>query len=111
MLKVMRKSFQHLKWVLWFVVFVFVAFIFVSWGRGGMGNDKATGDVATIHGEPITAVDFNRQYRQTEERYRQMYKGNWTPALAKAMDLPNQVLNGMIERRMLLEMARGTISG
>ena len=106
MLKVMRQSFQHLKWVLWFVVFVFIAFIFVSWGRGGMGNDKATGDVATIHGEPITAVDFNRQYRQTEDRYRQMYKGNWTPALARAMDLPNQVLNGMIERKMLLEMAR-----
>lgn len=106
MLKVMRQSFRHLKWVLWFVVFVFIAFIFVSWGRGGMGNDKATGDVATIRGEPITSVDFNRQYRQTEDRYRQMYKGNWTPALAKAMDLPNQVLNGMIERRMLLEMAQ-----
>jgi peptidyl-prolyl cis-trans isomerase D len=105
MLKVMRQSFQHLKWVLWFVVFVFVAFVFVSWGRGGLGNDKTTGEIASIHGEVITGVDFNRQYRQTEDRYRQMYKGNWTPALAKAMDLPNQVLNGMIERRMLLELA------
>ena len=106
MLKVMRRSFQHLKWVLWFVVFIFIAFIFVTWGRGGMGNDRTTGEVASIHGEPITAVDFDRQYKQTEERYRQMYKGNWSPALAKAMDLPNQVLNGMIERRMLLESAQ-----
>jgi len=106
MLKVMRQSFQQLKWILWFVVFVFIAFIFVSWGRGGLGNDRTTGEVASLHGEPITTVDFDRQYRQTEERYRQMYKGNWSPALARAMDLPNQVLNGMIERRMLLETAQ-----
>ncbi|HKB72129.1 MAG TPA: peptidyl-prolyl cis-trans isomerase [Thermoanaerobaculia bacterium] len=109
MLKVMRRSFQHLKWVLWFVVIVFVAFIFVDWGMGRVRGDKATsGEVATLHGEPITAADFDRQYKQTEDRYRQMYKGNWSPALAKAMDLPNQVLNGMIERRMLLEAAQRT---
>ncbi len=107
MLKVMRRSFQQLKWVLWFVVIVFVAFIFVDWGMGRVRGDKTpSGEIATIHGEPITAVDFDRQYKQTEERYRQMYKGNWSPALARAMDLPNQVLNGMIERRMLIEAAR-----
>jgi peptidyl-prolyl cis-trans isomerase D len=107
MLKVMRRSFQHLKWILWFVVIVFVAFVFVDWGMGRVRGDRtSTGEIATIHGEPITAVDFDRQYKQTEDRYRQMYKGNWSPALAKAMDLPNQVLNGMIERRMLLESAQ-----
>ncbi|HWC65129.1 MAG TPA: peptidyl-prolyl cis-trans isomerase, partial [Thermoanaerobaculia bacterium] len=107
MLKVMRRSFQQLKWVLWFVVLVFVAFIFVDWGMGRVRGDKtSTGEIASIHGEAITAADFDRQYKQTEDRYRQMYKGNWSPALAKAMDLPNQVLNGMIERRMLLEASR-----
>ena len=107
MLKVMRRSFQQLKWILWFVVIVFVAFVFVDWGMGRVRGDKtSTGEIASVHGEPITAVDFDRQYRQTEDRYRQMYKGNWSPALAKAMDLPNQVLNGMIERRMLLEAAQ-----
>jgi peptidyl-prolyl cis-trans isomerase D len=107
MLKVMRRSFQHLKWVLWFVVIVFVAFIFVDWGMGRVRGDRSTsGEIASVHGEPITAVDFDRQYKQTEDRYRQMYKGNWSPALARAMDLPNQVLNGMIERRMLLDAAQ-----
>lgn len=107
MLKVMRRSFQQLKWVLWFVVLIFVAFVFVDWGMGRVRGDKATsGEIASIQGQPITAVDFDRQYRQTEERYRQMYKGNWSPSLARAMDLPNQVLNGMIDRRMLLEAAR-----
>ncbi|HET7453287.1 MAG TPA: peptidyl-prolyl cis-trans isomerase [Thermoanaerobaculia bacterium] len=107
MLKVMRRSFQQLKWILWFVVIVFVAFVFVDWGMGRVRGDKtATGEIASVHGEPITAVDFDRQYKQTEDRYRQMYKGSWSPALAKAMDLPNQVLNGMIERRMLIDAAQ-----
>jgi peptidyl-prolyl cis-trans isomerase D len=107
MLKVMRRSFQHLKWVLWFVVIVFVAFIFVDWGMGRVRGDRTpSGEIASLHGDPITAVDFDRQYKQTEDRYRQMYKGNWSPALARAMDLPNQVLSGMIERRMLLESAQ-----
>jgi peptidyl-prolyl cis-trans isomerase D len=107
MLKMMRQSFRHLKWILWFVVIVFVAFIFVDWGMGRVRGDRsASGEVATVGGERITAVDFSRQYQQTQERYRQMYKDNWTPALAKALDLPNQVLNGMIERRMLIDAAR-----
>ena len=107
MLKVMRQSFQQLKWILWFVVFVFVAFIFVDWGMGRVRGDRTTsGEIATVNGERITSVDFNRQYQQTQDRYRQMYKDNWSPALAKAMDLPNQVLNGMIERRMLVDAAK-----
>jgi len=109
MLKVMRRSFQHLKWILIFVIVVFVAFIFVDWGMGRSGGARTgNGDVASVHGDPITSVDFDRQYRQAEERYRQMYRGNWSPALARAMDLPNQVLNGMIERKMLLEAAHRT---
>ena len=107
MLKVMRQSFQQLKWILWFVVFVFVAFIFVDWGMGRVRGERATsGEIATVGGSRITAVDFSRQYQQAQERYRQMYKDNWTPALAKALDLPNQVLNGMIDRKMLIEAAR-----
>ena len=109
MLKVMRQSFQQLKWILWFVVFVFVAFIFVDWGMGRVrGERTGNGEIATINGERITAVDFSRQFQQTQERYRQMYRDNWSPALAKALDLPNQVLNGMIDRRMMIDAAKGS---
>jgi peptidyl-prolyl cis-trans isomerase D len=107
MLKMMRQSFRHLKWILWLVVIVFVAFIFVDWGMGRVRGDRTTsGEIATVNGVRITAVDFSRQFQQTQERYRQMYRDNWSPALAKALDLPNQVLNGMIERRMFIDEAR-----
>lgn len=106
MLKVMRKSFQHLKWTLWLVVFIFVAFIFVDWGMGRLRGDRtASADAATVNGQTISTIDFSRQYRQAEEGYRDRYKENWTPALAKAMDLPSQVLNQMIDRTLLLDAA------
>jgi peptidyl-prolyl cis-trans isomerase D len=106
MLKVMRKSFQHLKWTLWLVVFIFVAFIFVDWGMGRIRGDRSTStEVATINGQTISTIDFSRQYRLAEESYRQRYKENWTPALAKALDLPSQVLNGMIDRRLMTDAA------
>lgn len=105
MLKVMRQSFSHLKWILWFVVFVFIAFIFVSWGKGGTGGPSVA-DIAQVGSEAISPVDFNRQLQQTQDRYRQIYKQNWTPALIKALDLPHQVVNGMIDHKIELEAAR-----
>lgn len=105
MLKVMRQSFSHLKWILWFVVFVFIAFIFVSWGKGGTGGPSVA-DIAQVGSEAISPVDFNRQFQQTQERYRQLYKQSWTPALVRALDLPHQVVNGMIDHKLELEAAR-----
>ena len=35
MLKMMRDSFQHLKWILVAIVAIFILFIFVDWGAGG----------------------------------------------------------------------------
>ena len=35
MLKLMRDSFQHLKWILVAIVAIFILFIFVDWGGGG----------------------------------------------------------------------------
>ncbi len=107
MLKVMRQSFHQLKWTLWAVVIVFVAFIFVDWGMGRTGGTKfSSGEIARVGGDSISEMDFNRQYQTTLDRYRQMYKANWSPSLVKALDLPKQVLNGMIDRRMMLEAAR-----
>ena len=37
MLKLMRDSFQQLKWILIGIVAIFILFIFVDWGIGGLG--------------------------------------------------------------------------
>lgn len=104
MLKTMRESFHQLKWTLFAVIAVFIlGFVFYS----GSGNaDPASRVVASVGSEQITAADFDRQYRAQVERYRQMYQGNFSPELERALDLPRNVLDGMIEKILRLEAAR-----
>jgi peptidyl-prolyl cis-trans isomerase D len=104
MLKTMRNSFHQLKWTLFAVIAVFILG-FVFWS--GSSNDPNTGGqiVARVGSERITAVEFDRQYRSQVERYRQMYQGNFSPELERALDLPRNVLDAMIERMLRLEAA------
>ncbi len=104
MLKTMRNSFHHLKWTLFAVIAVFILG-FVFWS-GGPNQDPASQVVAKVGRERITAVEFDRQYRAQVERYRQMYQGNFSPELERALDLPKNVLDSMIERMLRLEAAR-----
>ena len=105
MLKTMRASFHHLKWTLFAVIIVFVlGFVFFSGSDwGGNGSSQI---VARMGGEEISAVEFDRIYQNQVQRYREMYKGSFSPELARALDLPRQVLEGMIDRKLRLEAAR-----
>lgn len=105
MLKTMRNSFHQLKWTLFAVIAVFILG-FVFWS-GSSSDPNAGGQiVARVGAERITAVDFDRQYRAQVERYRQMYQGNFSPELERALDLPRNVLDFMIERMLRLEAAQ-----
>ena len=105
MLKTMRNSFHHLKWTLFVVIGVFILG-FVFWSGSGTDQNKAGQVVAEVGGERITAVEFDRQYRAQVERYRQMYQGNFSPELERALDLPRNILDSMIERMLRLEAAK-----
>jgi peptidyl-prolyl cis-trans isomerase D len=105
MLKTMRNSFHHLKWTLFAVIAVFILG-FVFWSGSGTSADPSGQIVAQVGSERITAVDFDRQYKAQVERYRQMYQGNFSPELERALDLPRNVLESMIERILKLEAAK-----
>lgn len=105
MLKTMRNSFHHLKWTLFLVIAVFILG-FVFWSGSSTDQNKAGQIVARVGNERITAVEFDRQYRAQVERYRQMYQGNFSPELERALDLPRNVLDSMIERMLRLESAK-----
>jgi peptidyl-prolyl cis-trans isomerase D len=104
MLKTMRESFHQLKWTLFAVIAVFIlGFVFYS----GSGNaDPNSRIVASVGSKQITAAEFDRQYRAQVERYRQMYQGNFSPELERALDLPRNVLDSMIEKELRLEAAK-----
>jgi peptidyl-prolyl cis-trans isomerase D len=108
MLKAMRESFHHLKWILLAVVAAFViGFVYVDMGLGG-AQQHQTDDrsfAARVNGETITYTDFNRALYYAEENYRQQYGQQFTPQMAEAMGLNRQVLNSLVEQRLLLQEA------
>jgi peptidyl-prolyl cis-trans isomerase D len=109
MLKLMRDSFQHLKWILIALVAIFVLFIFADWG-GGMGGGGSTtasqSYAARVNGETITLNDYSRALKNYEDMYRQMYGGQqFTPEMAQAMGLPKQVLDSLIDQRLMFQEA------
>jgi len=104
MLKTMRNSFHQLKWTLFAVIAVFILG-FVFWSGSGTSGDVNGQIVAQVGHDRITAVEFDRQYKAQVERYRQMYQGNFSPELERALDLPRNVLDAMIERMLRLEAA------
>ncbi|HEX7152738.1 MAG TPA: peptidyl-prolyl cis-trans isomerase [Thermoanaerobaculia bacterium] len=111
MLKVMRESFQHLKWVLLAVVAAFIfGFVFIDMGLGGGGFTGADPNqrsyAARVNGETITVLDYQRAMRGYTEMYKQMYGQQFTPEMAEAMGLPRQVLDSLIDQRLMLQEAR-----
>jgi len=106
MLKQLRENFKHLKWILWAVIAIFVLFVFVDWGMGSSRGGTDPTLAAKAGDIRITTAEFQKEYAFAEERYRQAYGKNYSPELARAMNLPEQVLNGMIDRRLLRAEAR-----
>ncbi len=105
MLKTLRDQFTHLKWVLWFVVFVFVFFIFVDWGTGRARTRGLSGLAARIGNVNVSEGQFLKEVRATEERYKQMY-GKQFDAVRDQIDLGSITMQDIVDRYMLLAEAK-----
>ena len=111
MLKVMRDSFHHLKWVLIAVVVAFIfGFVFIDMGLGGSsmgGNAPDTRTFAArVNGETIPINDYYRALQNLSQMYEQMYGQQFTPEMAQQMGLPKQVLDSLVDQRLLTQEAR-----
>jgi peptidyl-prolyl cis-trans isomerase D len=109
MLKLMRDSFQHLKWILVAIVAIFILFIFVDWGAGGAGGGAGADTrayAARVNGETITSREFERSLYYMEKQYEQMYKQPLAPEVVAQMGLPKQVLDSLVDQHLLLQEAR-----
>jgi len=108
MLKVMRDSFHQLKWILIAVVAAFVfGFVFIDMGLGGgrLGGDDSRNFAARVNGETITFNEYYRALNNLEQMYAQMYGQQFTPEMAQQMGLQTQVLNSLIDQRLLVQEA------
>ena len=109
MLKVMRDSFHHLKWVLIAVVAAFIfGFVFIDMGMGGGGMTGAQDEAAyaaRVNGETITFTDYQRALRNVESMYQQQFGQQFTPEMSQMMNLPTQVINMLVDQRLLTQEA------
>ena len=106
MLKVMRESFHRLKWTLFAVIIVFVVgFVFFS-GGGTSTRGLSDQTIAKVGDDSISAAEFDQRYRDIYQRQQRAYQGNLSPELVRAMDLPRQVLDSMIDDKLRLEAAK-----
>ena len=105
MLKTLRDQFTHLKWILWFVVFLFVFFIFVDWGTGRGRTRGLAGLAARIGNVSISEAQFMKEVRATEERYKQMY-GQQFDKVRDQIDLGSITMQNLVDRYLLLAEAK-----
>lgn len=106
MLKLMRNSFQQLKWILVLVIAVFVLFIFVDWGAGGAGGaSRAESFAARVNGETIPLNEYGRTVGLLQRQYQQMYGDRMTPEMMEALGLERQAIDALIDQKLLLQEA------
>ncbi|HHQ48589.1 MAG TPA: hypothetical protein ENK19_06860, partial [Acidobacteria bacterium] len=102
-LKLMRDNLKHLKWILWFVVLVFILLVFVDWGTGRQRGSRE-GAAIRIGKTSITEQQFIQDLRSTENRMQRLYGKQWSQIRDK-INLAEQTAQQLIQRQLLVDEA------
>lgn len=106
MLKTMRRNVKSLKPVLWLIVATFVVAIFAIWGGAGrLGEGNRSDALATVGGVKISSDAYFQALRQRLDAIGKQFQGELNAQLIQQLGLPQQVLEQIIQQRLLLEIA------
>ncbi len=103
MLDFLRKRTRS--WVIKFLLGMIVI-VFVLWGVGSFIKEPGGESVVTINGESVSRKEFEIQYQRLVDFYRDLFKGNLTPAMLKNLNLKGALLEQLIQKHILLQEAR-----
>ena len=87
-------------WVAWFIVGL-ISIPFALWGVNSYITGPSDIVVASVNGEPIKQAEFQRSLKQYRERMREMMGDDFEPSLFDNVSTKQNVLNGLIEQRLL----------
>jgi peptidyl-prolyl cis-trans isomerase D len=90
-----------IKAILWLIIFAFIGTIFYSWGMGG-SSGSGGGVIASVNGEKIQQGEYERTFNNLVDFYRQQFKSNFSNDMIKSLDLKNQALEALIQKKILL---------
>ena len=97
MLDRMRRHKNWLKWSLALVCLTFVVFYIPSFLRTDTSAANTADRVASVDARSITVAEFRRRYLAQVNAYRQSYGGNLSDAVLQQLQVPQQVLQQIIE--------------
>ena len=101
MLRAMRK---HAKY--FYVLFFIVILSFVFWGVGTVDKTGGVEVVAEVGKYKITGDEYWKTYDRIYRFYREIYKDKFDEETEKKMNLKENVLDSMIDERVLLTAAK-----
>ena len=101
MLQLMRKHARNwlMKVILGIIILVFVFYF------GSMRGRQITETVAEIDGSLIAYAEFQREYQNLLDFYRQQYDNNLTDDLLKKLNLKQQAFDRLINQAVILSKA------
>ncbi len=91
-------------WIAWGVV-ILISIPFAFWGIQSYMGGGTEPVVATVNGAEITARSFDRQVEETRMRLRERLGAAYRPELFEEQALRAQVLEGMIQEQLLLQVS------
>jgi len=77
-----------------------IVVVFVLWGVGPEQKRSDT-TVATVNGEPIGYMEFNRTYQNLMDNIRRQFGGNVDEEMIQALNLKEQAVNQLVDRRIM----------
>jgi peptidyl-prolyl cis-trans isomerase D len=84
---------------------VIIILVFVFWGVGT--NQGGSGDVAaTVNDQTISVREFQQNYNQLANKYRDQFGGQVPPGLFEALGIKEMALEQLIEQRLVRQGAR-----
>ena len=107
MLKAMRKNLKALAPTLWLVIAAFIITIFAVWGGAGrIAGRKAVDYIAIVGKEKISTELYKKVFLQRLQTLRNQINKEINRQLIEQLNLPQQILNRMIQEIIVLHLAR-----
>jgi peptidyl-prolyl cis-trans isomerase D len=102
LLSLMRK---HAKSWLIKVLIAIIAIVFVFY-FGYSFREHEGSKIASVNGDIITAIEYEKAYRNLLEGLQREYRGMWNDSLVKVFDIRNRAMDSLITQKLISQEAK-----
>lgn len=91
-------------WVAWLIIGLLII-PFALWGINEYFQGGSAANIATVNGEDISLRIYQQTYQQQRARIKSMLGSNANPDMIDQFLKPEDIIDGLIERQLLIEAA------